>query len=89
MAKTYSKKAPASKKVTKAELEQLRDFISKLNTALTEIGDIELRKHKLLHALDLTEKDYASFQTVMKEKYGDIKINPQDGSIISNLELIK
>ena len=34
MAKTYSKKAPASKKVTKAELEQLKNFISKLNTTI-------------------------------------------------------
>ena len=89
MAKTYSKKARASKKVTKAELEQLRNFISKLNTALTELGDMELRKHKLLHALDLIEKDYSSFNINMKEKYADIKINPKDGSIISNLELIK
>ena len=85
MAKTYSKKAPSAKKVTKDELEQLQEFVQKINNGTLQIGNLELQKHGLLHAVSLVESDLKAFQTSLKEKYGNVNVNIQSGKIESNL----
>ena len=84
MAKTYKKKAPSAKKLTKEELEGLVNIINKLNGSLSEVGGIELKKHKLLHAIDLVEVELNKYQNNLKEKYGDIQVNTQTGEIKKN-----
>ena len=84
MAKTYNKKAPSAKKLTKEELKGLVNIINKLNGSLNEVGAIELKKHKLLHAIDLIEVELNKYQNNLKEKYGDIQVNTQTGEIKKN-----
>ena len=46
-----------AKKVTKAELEQIQDFVKKINSATNQIGQIEIQKHSVLHILSQAQND--------------------------------
>ena len=86
MGKTYSKKAPVAKEVTKEELEILQGFVQKINNATIQIGNIETQKHQLLHSVTLVQQDLAGFQVELKEKYGEVNVNIKTGKIEYNLE---
>jgi|TARA_R100000005_G_C4965815_1_gene180681 hypothetical protein len=83
MANNYKKKA--SKKLSKDELEQMRNFLQQLNNASTQVGNLELQKHKILHSMDLIERDFSVFQNNLKEKYGDVSVNTQTGELKYNI----
>ena len=86
MGKTYSKKAPVAKEVTKEELEISQGFVQKINNATIQIGNIETQKHQLLHSVTLVQQDLAGFQVELKEKYGEVNVNIKTGKIEYNLE---
>ena len=76
-----------AKKVTKNELEQIQDFAKKINSANSRIGQLEMEKHAVMHALHDVQSDFSVFQNELKEKYGDVKINMQTGKFESKLEV--
>ena len=76
-----------AKKVTKNELEQIQDFVKKINSATSRIGQLEMEKHAVMHALHDVQSDFSVFQNELKEKYGDVKINMQTGKFESKLEV--
>ena len=85
MAKTYSKKAPVTKKVTKDELQMLQSFVQKINNGVAQVGNLELQKHQILHAVTLVQKDLSDFQVGLKETYGEVNIDIKTGKIESNI----
>ena len=85
MGKTYSKKAPDAKKVTKEELKQLQEFVSKLNNASLQIGNLELQKNGLLKSVDIVRNNLTNFQMILKERYGDVKVDIETGKISVNI----
>ena len=74
-----------AKKVTKEELEQIQDFVKKINSATNQIGQIEIQKHSVLHFLSQAQNDLSLLQNQLKDKYGDVKVNLQTGKIESNI----
>ena len=74
-----------AKKINKNELEQIQDFAKRINNGTNQLGQIEVEKHSLLHALNTVQNDLAVFQKELKEKYGDVKVNLQTGKIESNI----
>tara|TARA_R100000742_G_C4267952_1_gene86223 strand:+ start:54 stop:287 length:234 start_codon:yes stop_codon:yes gene_type:complete len=74
-----------AKKVTKSELEQIQKFVTQINNGTTQIGQIEIQKHGVLHALSQVQNDLSVFQNELKEKYGDVKVNLQTGKLESNI----
>lgn len=67
-------------KITPEQLEELQGFVSKLNNAATQIGNLELRKHQVQHAASEVQSDLNKFQAKLEEKYGKVQINIQDGT---------
>ena len=67
-------------KITPEQLEGLQGFVSKLNNAATQIGNLELRKHQVQHAASEVQSDLNKFQAKLEEKYGKVQINIQDGT---------
>ena len=47
MGKTYKKKAPVTKEVTKDELQMLQSFVQKINNGVAQVGNLELQKHQI------------------------------------------
>jgi|TARA_B100001741_G_scaffold313634_1_gene320785 beta-galactosidase beta subunit len=74
-----------AKKVTKEELKQIQNFVNQINNGTTQLGQIEIQKHGILHALSNIQNDLSVFQNELKEKYGDVKVNLQTGKLESNI----
>jgi len=73
-----------AKKVTKAELEQIQNFVKQINNGTNQLGQIEIQKHGILHILSGIQNDLSTFQNELKEKYGDVKVNLQTGKLEKN-----
>tara|TARA_R100000231_G_scaffold46983_1_gene40421 strand:- start:57 stop:290 length:234 start_codon:yes stop_codon:yes gene_type:complete len=72
-------------KVNKNELKQIQMFVKKINNGTNQLGQIEIEKHGILHALNQVQNDLSIFQNELKEKYGDVKVNLQTGKLESNI----
>ena len=72
-----------AKKITKEELENVKDLNNKANEIAIQIGSLEVQK-------DLLVKEFLSNNVLvdkakneLQEKYGDVSIDLKDGSIKS------
>jgi len=68
------------KKITKEQLEELQGFVSKMNQAATQIGNLELQKHQIKIATVEVQQDLSKLQSRLETKYGKVQINIQDGT---------
>jgi|TARA_R100001594_G_scaffold3379_1_gene12717 FtsZ-binding cell division protein ZapB len=89
MAKNTTKKIKQLKKdkpskITNEELNQVQSIINNINRAQLEIGNIETRKHSLLHHVSVSQEQLANMQTEFEKIYGTADINIQDGTINHN-----
>ena len=76
----------AKNKITKEELESLQGIVGKLNQAASQLGNIEMQKHDLLHASAQLKGDLEEMQNALKETYGLVNINLQDGTYVAGKE---
>lgn len=67
-------------KISQEQLEELQGYVGKLNNAASQIGNLEMQKHKLNHAAAEVQNDLQKFQAKLEEKYGKVSINIQDGT---------
>ena len=72
-----------AKKITKEELENVKNLNNKANEIAVQIGSLEVKK-------DLLVKEFLSNNVLvdkakneLQEKYGDVSIDLKDGSIKS------
>ena len=89
MAKNTTKKIKQLKKdkpskITNEELNQVQSIINNINRAQLEIGNIETRKHSLLHHVSVSQEQLANMQTEFEKIYGTADINIQDRTINHN-----
>ena len=76
-------------KITKKQLNKIKDQQSKLNKIINEIGVLETTKHSHLHHIAEINKDIEEFKNELEKEYGAININLEDGTYtdIKNNEL--
>tara|TARA_Y100000592_G_scaffold31665_1_gene50406 strand:- start:1169 stop:1429 length:261 start_codon:yes stop_codon:yes gene_type:complete len=67
-------------KITEEELKNLQELVGKLNNASSQLGNIEMQKHQLLHASQALQSDMANMQKSLEETYGKVNVNIQDGT---------
>ena len=68
-------------KVTPSQLEKIQKAVSNINRAQMEIGRLETAKHKVLHQASITDDALKAVQDELKEQYGTVNVNIQDGTI--------
>ncbi len=68
------------KKITEKEFETVKDFQTKLNNIVFNIGLVESQKHGFLHELAGVNQDQEEFKKELENNYGSININLEDGS---------
>lgn len=81
---SIKKMKPSSKegkKITKEELENLQNAVGIRRNIFNHIADLEVKKYDALKALDKADSALNIQQTNLKEKYGDVNIDINDGSI--------
>jgi len=88
MAKTKTPKAekvidltPKAEKITDEQLKKIQETVNNLNRSQMEIGQIETRKHEILHNIAVIRDGLTLLQSEFKKEYGTIDINIQDGTI--------
>ena len=63
-----------------SELKELQEVVNKINQAQLEIGQLETRKHMLLHSLATVQDELKAIQDKLEAEYGKVSINIQDGT---------
>ena len=67
--------------ITIEELEGLQGIINALNKLQLDIGNLETRKHVMLHQITGLQSQLSNMQKTLEETYGTVDINITDGSI--------
>ena len=66
--------------IKKEELTELQDLVKNFNQHQLKLGELEIEKHQILHGASKVQEDIQKFQDGLREEYGDITININDGS---------
>ncbi len=86
MAKNTSKKIKElqgvkPEKVTTEELEKVQAVINDINKSQIEIGQMETKKHAIMHHISALQEAIGEIRVEFEEKYGTADVNIQDGII--------
>jgi len=72
---------PKAEKVSDAQLSRIKSIVDRINNAQMQIGQLEARKHQLLHSIAGTNDELAVLQDELEREYGTNDVNIQDGTI--------
>lgn len=67
-------------KITKEQLEKIKDQQGKLQQIVNDIGVIEINKHEALHTQAVISQEMNQTKKELEEQYGSININMEDGT---------
>jgi len=75
-----------AEKITDEQLKKVQDTVNTINRAQIELGSMELRKHEMLHQLAGVKDELTLLQDELKEEYGTVDVNINDGTINYDVE---
>ena len=83
MAKRKTKKVVDLKptSITSEELKQLQELINLIRQGEMQLGNLETKKHSLLHQIVGVQEQIALLQKDFEKTYGNVDINITDGTI--------
>ena len=70
-----------AEKVTEKQLTQIQSVVDRINNAQMNIGQLEARKHQLLHMIAGVNDELTLLQSELEKEYGTNDINIKDGTI--------
>lgn len=73
--------ATKKKKITKQELEKIKEILSKRKDILSQMGELEIVKRNMIKSLDEVDLQANEEQRNLEKKYGSVTIDLTDGSI--------
>ena len=68
-------------KITDQQLEKVQHAVNSLNRMQLEIGNLEVKKHEMMHQVSGLRENLAILQGEFEKDYGTFDINIQDGTI--------
>ena len=80
-AKIKELKGIKPEKVTDEQLKSIQTIVDKINNAQMQIGQLEARKHQVLHMIAGTNDELTMMQENLQKEYGTNDINIKDGTI--------
>ena len=72
---------PKAEKITDEQLKKVQETVNNLNRSQMEVGQVETRKHELLHGIAGLRDELTLLQSELEKEYGTFDINIQDGTI--------
>jgi len=72
---------PKAEKITKEQLEKVQAVINDINKSQIEIGQIETRKHAIMHHVSALQEAIGKIKEEFEKEYGTSDVNIQDGII--------
>ena len=68
-------------KITDQQLEKVQKTVNSVNRIQLEIGNLEVKKHEMMHQVSGLRENLAILQGEFEKDYGTFDINIQDGTI--------
>ena len=68
-------------KITEEELKKIQGVVSQTQSVQNQLGVLETQKFNLLKVTDKLAEELKLIQDSLKEEYGNVSINIQDGTI--------
>jgi hypothetical protein len=68
-------------KVSKEQLEKIQNTVNNINRAQLEIGNIEVKKHEILHGISGYREQLVLLQKELEKEYGTFDVDIQSGTI--------
>ena len=70
-----------SEKITDEQLKEVQDTVNSINRSQLEIGNIELKKHEMLHGMAALREKLVSLQKEFEKDQGTFDVDIQTGII--------
>jgi len=68
-------------KITDKQLKNIQDTVNSINRTQLEVGNIELKKHEMLHAISNLRENLMIVQKELEKEYGTYDVDIQTGII--------
>ena len=68
-------------KITDEQLKKVQDTVNNINRTQLEIGNLDVKKHEMMHGIAGLRDELSSLQNEFEKEYGTFDINIQDGTI--------
>ena len=68
-------------KITEEQVTEIQNIINGINRAQMELGQMETKKHSILHQISILQEQVGEMKDVFEKEYGTADINIQDGVI--------
>ncbi len=75
---------PKAEKVTKEQLENLQKLVTGYNRIETQIGNLEVTKHRMFNNISQVQAAISDLQAQFQEEYGSVDVSLADGTIKYN-----
>ena len=75
------KRLSKPEKVTNEQLNKIQTFVGDLNKGQFNLGNLELQKHRILHAMAGLQDQWTLLRNELEKEYGSSDVNVQDGVI--------
>ena len=80
-AKIKELKGIKPEKITDEQLKKVQDTVNNLNRSQLEVGQMEVKKHEIMHQIAGLRDGLTLLQSEFEKDYGTFDINIQDGTI--------
>ena len=80
-AKIKELKGIKPEKITDEQLEKVQDTINEINRTQMEVGQMESKKHAMLHHVTVLQEKVGEIKDEFEKDYGTADVNIQDGVI--------
>ena len=80
-AKIKELKGIKPEKITDEQLKEVQDLINSINRSQMELGQIETKKHAMLHNVSALQEGVGKIRDTFEKEYGTADVNIQDGTI--------
>tara|TARA_R110000737_G_scaffold28890_1_gene47340 strand:+ start:187 stop:492 length:306 start_codon:yes stop_codon:yes gene_type:complete len=80
-AKIKELKGIKAEKITDEQLEKVQNVINEINRTQMEIGQMESKKHAMLHHVSVLQEKVGEIKEEFEKEYGTADVNIQDGTI--------
>ena len=80
-AKIKELKGIKAEKITDEQLKEVQELINNINRSQMELGQIETKKHAMLHHISALQEAVGGMRDTFEKDYGTADVNIQDGTI--------
>ena len=65
-------------KITDEQLKEVQDLINNINRSQMELGQMETKKHAILHHVSMSQEAVGKLRDTFEKEYGTADVNIQD-----------